>query len=113
MLFHAPYQVLAKVVKPGELGTGTSAFFLVRFTGATVGLVRFGKWLPAHSLIAMQAVAGAIFYVRASSRLPPQISDPFMNYSLLNSIQPLALREQVLRIISTSIQVFVVLPLLY
>ena len=40
MLFHAPYQVFARAVKPGELGTGTSAFFLVRFTGATVGLVR-------------------------------------------------------------------------
>lgn len=54
----------------------------------------------------MQAVAGAIFYVRASNRMPPQISDPFMNYSLLNSIQPLTLREQVLWIVSTSIRVF-------
>lgn len=88
MLFHAPYQVFARAVKPGELATGTSAFFLVRFTGATVGL----------------AVAGAIFYVRASNRMPPQISDPFMNYSLLNSIQPLTLREQVLWIVSTSIR---------
>jgi hypothetical protein len=39
MLFHAPYQVFAKALKPSELATGTSAFFLVRFTGATVGLV--------------------------------------------------------------------------
>lgn len=42
MLFHAPYQIFAKAVKAGELGTATSAFFLVRFTGATVGLVRLG-----------------------------------------------------------------------
>lgn len=39
MLFHAPYQVFARALKPSELATGTSAFFLVRFTGATVGLV--------------------------------------------------------------------------
>lgn len=39
MLFHAPYQVFTKALKPNELATGTSAFFLVRFTGATVGLV--------------------------------------------------------------------------
>jgi hypothetical protein len=39
MLFHAPYQVFTKALEPHELATGTSAFFLVRFTGATVGLV--------------------------------------------------------------------------
>ena len=39
MLFHAPYQVFTRMLKPWELATGTSAFFLVRFTGATVGLV--------------------------------------------------------------------------
>jgi len=40
MLFHAPYQVFTYVLQPEDLATGTSAFFLVRFTGATVGLVR-------------------------------------------------------------------------
>jgi len=40
MLFHAPFQVFIKALKPDELATGTSAFFLVRFTGATIGLVR-------------------------------------------------------------------------
>lgn len=39
MLFHAPYQVFTRTLKPQELATGTSAFFLVRFTGATIGLV--------------------------------------------------------------------------
>lgn len=41
MLFHAPYQVFAKALGPSDLAVGTSAFFLVRFTGATIGLVRF------------------------------------------------------------------------
>lgn len=40
MLFHAPYQLFTQALKPKELATGTSAFFLVRFTGATIGLVR-------------------------------------------------------------------------
>jgi len=39
MLFHAPYQVFIRALKPQELATGTSAFFLTRFTGATIGLV--------------------------------------------------------------------------
>lgn len=42
MLFHAPYQVFTAALKPHELATGTSAFFLVRFTGATTGLVSLG-----------------------------------------------------------------------
>ncbi|KAF9459435.1 major facilitator superfamily domain-containing protein [Collybia nuda] len=92
MLFHAPYQVFTRALKPSELATGTSAFFLVRFTGATIGL----------------AVAGAVFYARASGRLPPdlpsQISGSSIDYSLLRSIQPLALRWQVLHIVSSSIQ---------
>ncbi len=40
MLFHAPFQVFSRVLQPTEMASGTSAFFLVRFTGATVGLVR-------------------------------------------------------------------------
>lgn len=39
MLFHAPYQVFGQALKPSELASGTSAFFLVRFTGASTGLV--------------------------------------------------------------------------
>jgi len=38
MLFHAPYQALLSALSPTELAAGTGAFFLVRFTGATVGL---------------------------------------------------------------------------
>lgn len=39
MLFHAPYQVFTRALRRQEVASGTSAFFLVRFTGATVGLV--------------------------------------------------------------------------
>ncbi|TFK41327.1 amino acid permease ScVBA-like protein [Crucibulum laeve] len=92
MLFHAPYQVFTRALKPQELATGTSAFFLVRFTGATVGL----------------AVAGTIFYAQASTRLPNDLSDGVsgssINYSGLNSIEPLDLRKHILRIVSSSIQ---------
>ncbi len=41
MLFHAPYQIFTRTLKPREIASGTSAFFLVRFTGATMGLVCF------------------------------------------------------------------------
>ena len=41
MLFHAPYQVLTAATDPTSLASVTGAFFLVRFTGATTGLVRF------------------------------------------------------------------------
>ncbi|KAG6902326.1 hypothetical protein C0995_001705 [Termitomyces sp. Mi166 len=92
MLFHAPYQVFGQALKPQELATGTSAFFLVRFTGATVGL----------------AVAGAVFYARLSKRLPTDLplnqSGTSIDYSLIRSIEPLVLRNQVLHIVSSSIQ---------
>lgn len=39
MLFHAPYQVLTKALHSEDIASATSAFFLVRFTGATCGLV--------------------------------------------------------------------------
>ena len=55
MLFHAPYQVFCKTLNPQELATGTSAFFLVRFTGATIGLVRFHKSFHLTVLIKVLA----------------------------------------------------------
>ncbi|KAI0639128.1 amino acid permease ScVBA-like protein [Trametes polyzona] len=57
MLFHAPYQVFTRALRRQEVASGTSAFFLVRFTGATVGL----------------AVAGAVFLGQLSSTLPPGV----------------------------------------
>ncbi|KIK71339.1 hypothetical protein GYMLUDRAFT_90316 [Collybiopsis luxurians FD-317 M1] len=92
ILFHAPYQVFGKAFKPTELATCTSAFFLVRFTGATIGI----------------AIAGAIFDARMASRISPEMGiDLFgssVDYSMLKSIQPLSRRAEVLHIVSTSIQ---------
>src|SRR5579863_98819 len=65
MLFHAPYQALISALSPKELAAGTGAFFLVRFTGATVGLVC--KFLSLLSISfeltcsCSQSVAGAIY----------------------------------------------------
>ena len=50
MLFHAPYQAFTSALSPKELAAGTSAFFLVRFTGATVGLVRIESFLCTYIL---------------------------------------------------------------
>ncbi|KAA1468533.1 hypothetical protein DENSPDRAFT_472383 [Dentipellis sp. KUC8613] len=58
MLFHAPYQVFTNALEPHELATGTSAFFLVRFTGATVGL----------------SIAGAVYQSQLSPKLTMQFS---------------------------------------
>lgn len=47
VMLHAPYQIFVRTLKSQELATGTSAFFLVRFTGATVGLVSI-TWLSLN-----------------------------------------------------------------
>ena len=39
LLLHAPYQVFTRALQSRDMAIGTSAFFLVRFTGATIGLV--------------------------------------------------------------------------
>ncbi|KAL1740145.1 hypothetical protein HDZ31DRAFT_26007, partial [Schizophyllum fasciatum] len=88
MNFHAPYQVFSAALGPDHLATATSAFFLVRFTGATIGLP-----LNVH----LQAVAGAIFYGRLTCLLPPDISilhwDSSIDFSRLDDLAPDALRE--------------------
>jgi hypothetical protein len=107
MLFHAPYQVFIKSLKPHEIATGTGAFFLVRFTGATVGLVSRNRchlvnvWLKVP-----QAVSGSVFWDNLGDRTPPdQWSGPSINFGLLKSILPLSLQSEVLHAVSTSIQV--------
>ncbi|KAF9568550.1 MFS general substrate transporter [Agrocybe pediades] len=91
MLFHAPYQVFLRALEPRELATGTSAFFLTRFTGATIGL----------------AVAGTIFYARALADLPTNLrfggSSTSIDYKAINYL-PLAERESVVRVIASSIK---------
>ncbi|KAF9073817.1 major facilitator superfamily domain-containing protein [Rhodocollybia butyracea] len=92
ILFHAPYQVFAKSFKPSELATCTSAFFLVRFTGATVGI----------------AVAGAVFDARLTSRITSSMGledvGSSFDYSTLRSMQPPSLQAEILHIVSTSFQ---------
>ncbi|GJE87743.1 MFS general substrate transporter [Phanerochaete sordida] len=89
MLFHAPYQIFTKTLRPKELASGTSAFFLVRFTGATVGL----------------SVAGAVFNRRLSQSLPAAFGNPAnLDLDQLNSIIPLDLQREVIHAVSTSIQ---------
>ncbi|KAG0703136.1 major facilitator superfamily domain-containing protein [Suillus ampliporus] len=92
LLFHAPYQVFVKALRPSELATGTSAFFLVRFTGATIGL----------------AVAGMVFDGQLSHALPIgyQIEgSSSINWRLLSLIEPLSLRNEVLSAVALAIQV--------
>ncbi|KAJ7456646.1 amino acid permease ScVBA-like protein [Mycena latifolia] len=91
MLFHAPYQVFTRTLKQRDLAAGTSAFFLVRFTGATVGL----------------AIAGAVFDARAYTRIPPDLlinNGSSIDFTRLGSLRPLELKMQVLHILATSIQ---------
>ncbi|KAJ7169532.1 major facilitator superfamily domain-containing protein [Mycena filopes] len=90
MLFHAPYQVYTRSLKQRDLAAGTSAFFLVRFTGATVGL----------------AIAGAVFDARAYGRIPGELllnGGSSIDFIHLGSLPPPEL-EKVLHILATSIQ---------
>ncbi|KAJ7071515.1 amino acid permease ScVBA-like protein [Mycena amicta] len=91
LLFHAPYQVFTRILKRKDLAAATSAFFLVRFTGATVGL----------------AIAGAVFDARAFSRIPPGLlinGGSSIDFLRLGMLEPPELKQQVLHIIATSIQ---------
>ncbi|KZT06339.1 amino acid permease ScVBA-like protein [Laetiporus sulphureus 93-53] len=87
MLFHAPYQVFTRALRRKDTASGTSAFFLVRFTGATVGLT----------------LAGAIYDSRLSDTLPAGISAAdIMDY--FRSQNPGRLGHAVVYAISLSIR---------
>ncbi|KAK7064518.1 major facilitator superfamily domain-containing protein [Favolaschia claudopus] len=90
MLFHAPYQVFTTSLEGRDLAAGTGAFFLVRFTGATVGL----------------AVSGAVFDARAYSRIPRHLINggASIDFTQLGRLRPLEVKLQVLHILATSIQ---------
>ncbi|EIN13632.1 MFS general substrate transporter [Punctularia strigosozonata HHB-11173 SS5] len=92
LLFHAPYQVFTRVLGPEELASGTSAFFLVRFTGATVGL----------------SVAGAIFSDRLAKNAPGGFIIPGANtptaWTTLKTLEPVTFRTDVLTAVSSSLQ---------
>lgn len=91
MLFHAPYQVFTFVLQEAELPSGTSAFFLVRFTGATIGL----------------ACAGTVFFAKASSVSELNdaglLSSSRLNYEELSLLGPLV-RTDVVHAIASSIK---------
>ncbi|CDO70257.1 hypothetical protein BN946_scf184942.g57 [Trametes cinnabarina] len=88
MLFHAPYQVFTRALRRQEVASGTSAFFLVRFTGATVGLVCASSSRRSALLNERvfarggQAVAGAVFLGRLSKSLPPDVDGAVVLESL-------------------------------
>ncbi|KAK2462041.1 hypothetical protein APHAL10511_006504 [Amanita phalloides] len=92
MVFHAPYQVFTRALKPHEIATGTSAFFLVRFTGATMGL----------------AVAGTVFSAKVTAQLPQDVSSQILQsvipYSDLRMLQPTSLGNHVLHAVSQAVQ---------
>ena len=108
MLLHATYQVFTRSLKPWELATGTSAFFLVRFTAATVGLVSLFLTQLLLSINFRKAVGGTIFYDGLSKRLPPQFvvqgrALP-IDYSAIKFFQP-DVKAEVLHAVSSSIRV--------
>ncbi|KAL4068288.1 major facilitator superfamily domain-containing protein [Scleroderma yunnanense] len=102
MLFHAPYQVFSRAMDPSTLAMGTSAFFLVRFTGATVGL----------------AVAGLVYDGTLTRVMPTgyriQDRSSSIDWTSLHFIEPLSLRLQVLHAVAVSIKMIwvVCVPLL-
>jgi hypothetical protein len=90
MLFHAPYQALTSVLSPKELASGTGAFFLVRFTGATVGLacvLLIAIHLLSIDIIRAQSIAGAIFQSSISRNvLHDKFLTPFSTSTSLGQI---------------------------
>ncbi|OCB85219.1 MFS general substrate transporter [Sanghuangporus baumii] len=90
MLFHSPYQVLTRALRPEDIASATSAFFLVRFTGATCGL----------------AVGAAVFNGRLSHSDYAKLlgSATSIDLRALAKLQPLLLREEVLGVVSSAIQ---------
>lgn len=90
MLFHTPYQVLTRALRPDDIASATSAFFLVRFTGATCGL----------------AVAGAVFNGRLSHSDYAELlgSATSIDLRALARLEPLRIRAEVLGVVSSAIQ---------
>ena len=115
MLFHSPYQVLTRALRPDDIASATSAFFLVRFTGATCGLVCdiLLSW-PNPRLILLpisfflpQAVAGAVFNGRlAQSDYAGLLgSAATIDLRALAKIEPISLRQELLKTVASAIQV--------
>lgn len=109
VLLHAPYQVFTRALQSKDTAIGTSAFFLLRFTGATIGLVRtFLEIRDAlFSQFNTQSLAGTVFNIRLSNTLPSGYpgNPSTIDLTTVQSITPPELRDQVLHAIARSIQV--------
>ncbi|KAI0257095.1 major facilitator superfamily domain-containing protein [Lactifluus subvellereus] len=94
MLFHTPYQALTSALSPKELAAGTGAFFLVRFTGATVGLACLSLMRISFELtcLCVQSIAGAIYQSSISRNVLH--GAPLDSYTTLTSLNqvPIAVR---------------------
>ena len=110
MLFHSPYQVLTRALHPEDIASATSAFFLVRFTGATCGLVSEPviDELRVLSKFYPQAVGAAVFNGRLSHSDYVELlgSATSIDLRALAKLQPDLLREEVLGVVSSALQVF-------
>ena len=109
VLLHAPYQVFTRALQSKDMAVGTSAFFLLRFTGATVGLVRDGLKITYNlfSRFNTQSIAGTVFNTRLDKTLPSGYTgnSTTIDLAAVQSITPPELREEVLHAIARSIQV--------
>ena len=118
VLLHAPYQVFTRALQSKDMAIGTSAFFLLRFTGATIGLVRkfSGITYVPFSQFNTQSIAGTIFNIRLDKTLPTGYpgNSSTLDLTAVQSITPPMLRDEVLHAVARSIQVClqVLIPLL-
>lgn len=109
VLLHAPYQVFMRALQSKDMAIGTSAFFLLRFTGATIGLVRtvFVIKFVLFSQFNTQSLAGTVFDIRLDKLLPSgyPVNSRSIDLATVHLITPPELRDEVLRAIARSIQV--------
>lgn len=112
MLFHAPFAAITNGMTNEDRASTTSAFFLVRFIGATSGLVSFflfciHQWKSTQFL--HQSMAGAVFESRLSKTLPqnsPVREADFSNdLRKLVHIKPITLRLEILHDVSSALSV--------
>lgn len=109
LLLHAPYQVFTRALQSRDMAIGTSAFFLMRFTGATIGLVSafFSELEVPLSRFNTQSLAGTLFNIRLDKTLPSEYlgDSSTIDLTTVQLMTPPELRDEVLDAIARSIQV--------
>ncbi len=110
VMLHAPYQIFVENAQVTRASDGHECVL-------PGPLHRSNSWTRKYYLAFLElililfakAVAGSIFYARASSRLPSdlpiEIQGSSLDFSGLSSIEPMSLRWEVLNIVATSVQV--------